>query len=361
MKLRSTETIIEQMALLFASFVWTTIVLAGLTLFWAYQDVQSRWEFVLNAPPEALAQAALTETPPEQVAVAASPSPTPWAGPGPTLTSTPTVPPSPTPTRVIPLPEMLPETLNADEPTPIPVIVHTDDEAAEFGLTQSANSGPVTIREQPTPVGPTLTQTVEQDSIGGSEQPTLVPTRVVIPATTTPTPLPEATAEVIANPTPPPQVPVPSGDIIPSRLVISSVGIDADIIPVGWTVIQRNGQEYSIWQVADHAVGWHKTTASLGQPGNTVMAGHHNVNGEVFKDLVNVEVGDKVITYANGQAYEYTVELKTIVKEKGEPVEVRRRNAKWISPTDDERLTFVTCWPYTNNTHRVIVVAKPAT
>lgn len=25
----------------------------------------------------------------------------------------------------------------------------------------------------------------------------------------------------------------------------------------------------------------------------------------------------------------------------------------------DERLTFVTCWPYTNNTHRVIVVAEP--
>ncbi len=126
-------------------------------------------------------------------------------------------------------------------------------------------------------------------------------------------------------------------------------------------MIERNGQEYSIWQVADHAVGWHKTTASLGQPGNTVMAGHHNVNGEVFKDLVNVEVGDKVVTYANGQAYEYTIELKTIVKEKGETVEVRRRNAKWISPTDDERLTFVTCWPYTNNTHRVIVVAKPST
>ncbi|MDH3676500.1 MAG: sortase, partial [Anaerolineae bacterium] len=147
----------------------------------------------------------------------------------------------------------------------------------------------------------------------------------------------------------------------PTRLVIPSIGIDAAVIPVGWNVIERNGQQFSIWQVADFAVGWHKTTPALGQIGNTVMAGHHNVNGEVFRDLVNLEVGDKVIAYSEGEMREYEVELKTIIKEKGEPPEVRRRNAQWISPTDDERLTFVTCWPYTNNTHRVIVVAKPTT
>jgi LPXTG-site transpeptidase (sortase) family protein len=38
---------------------------------------------------------------------------------------------------------------------------------------------------------------------------------------------------------------------------------------------------------------------------------------------------------------------------------VRQANARWIGPFNDERLTLVTCWPYTNNTHRVIVVAKP--
>jgi sortase A len=141
-------------------------------------------------------------------------------------------------------------------------------------------------------------------------------------------------------------------------LVIASVGIDSAVIPVGWEVVEQSGQQYSVWKVADFAVGWHQTTAALGQPGNTVMAGHHNVQGEVFRDLVNVERGDKVIAYAGDQKFEYYVELKTIVKEKGEPLEVRQRNAQWISATADERLTFVTCWPYTNNTHRVIVVAK---
>ncbi|HMQ55905.1 MAG TPA: sortase, partial [Anaerolineae bacterium] len=61
----------------------------------------------------------------------------------------------------------------------------------------------------------------------------------------------------------------------------------------------------------------------------------------------------------DNQKYEYVVDFKTIVKEKGESVDVRRKNAQWIAPTNDERLTLVTCWPYTNNTHRVIVVAKP--
>jgi sortase A len=209
----------------------------------------------------------------------------------------------------------------------------TDEEVAELGL------------EQPTPAPPTATPVPPQEI---QQQPVTLPSPTPIPPTATP----------------PPAIPVvnPPGDVAggaPTRLIISSVGIDSEVIPVGWQVVEQGGQQYSIWQVADYAVGWHKTTAPLGQVGNTVLAGHHNVNGEVFRDLVNVEVGDKVVAYAGGQMHEYVVELKTIVKEKGEPLEVRQRNAQWISPTNDERLTFVTCWPYTNNTHRVIVVAKP--
>ena len=269
----------------------------------------ARWDFVLNAPPEALAQVASTPTP--------SPTYTPWPGPGPTLTPTSTRPPTPVPTLVVAPPEILPETLNADEPTPISVAT-------------SDQSGPITIGILPTPT----------------------PASESAPAQTAPQPEQSAGPELAT---------VPGNEGIPSRLVIPSVGIDSEVIPVGWNVVEKDGLQYSIWRVADYAVGWHNTTAMLGQTGNTVMAGHHNVNGEVFRDLVNVEVGDKVIVYAGDQKFEYEVELKTIVKEKGEPAEVRRRNAQWIAPTDDERLTFVTCWPYTNNTHRVIVVAKPTT
>jgi len=324
MKDSDIQTIIEQMALLFASFVWTVVILAVISIFWVYEDVQARWDFIASAPAEALAQS----MPPEEVAQAPGPTPTPtitpWAGPGATAVPTATQPPTPTATWVIQPPGLLPETLNADEPTPVPVVVPTDNETMELGLEQQPQALPTPI---PTLIAPNPDQNPEP----------------------TPTPLP-----------PPPEPPPPAtGEAIPTRLVIDSVGIDSVVIPVGWSVVEKDGHQYSIWQVADNAVGWHKTTAKLGQPGNTVMAGHHNVKGEVFRDLVNVEVGDKVVVYSGDQAFEYRVELKTIVKEKGEPVEVRQKNAQWISGTNDERLTFITCWPYTNNTHRVIVVAKP--
>lgn len=323
MRFKDTQTLIEQVALLFASMIWTVIVLVAVIFFWVYQDVQARWDYVVNAPPEALAQIPDLPT--------LTPSPTVWAGPGPTLTPSPTLPPTPLPTRVVQMPEVLPETLNPGE-TPIPVILHTDDEAQEYGVGQSPAATAVTINILPTP---------------------------------TPKPPQSSAPEVAVQPPPQPAAPpadpseVPLPENLPTHLVINSVGIDSEVVPVGWSIIQKDGFEYSIWQVADYAVGWHKTSAPLGQPGNTVMAGHHNVNGEVFRDLVNVEVGDRVTLYSGNQKYDYIVDLKTIVKEKGEPVEARKRNAQWIAPTNDERLTLVTCWPYTNNTHRVIVIARP--
>ncbi len=314
-KMSSGQILFEQAALIFASLVWTAVVLAGIALFWAYQDVQARWEYVLSAPSQALAQsipATVTPTPTETV----------WAPP-PTLTPSPTKPPTPTATWVVPPPNFLPETLNADEPTPIPIAVPGDGQAAEPIPTAT-----------PAPQEPAPTTTPDQY------------------------PLPTPTATATPQPAPPPASPAVDGGV-PTRLVIPSVGIDSKVIPVGWQLVEQNGQQFSIWQVADYAVGWHETSAHLGQTGNTVMAGHHNVNGEVFRDLVNVEVGDEVDVYSGDQKFSYRVELKTIVKEKGEPLEVRQRNAQWIAPTNDERLTMVTCWPYTNNTHRVIVVAKP--
>lgn len=306
--MRDIERIIEQAALLFASFVWTAIVLAMIVMFWAYKDVQARWEYVVNAPPDALAQAA-PPTPTPQ------PSPTPWTGPGPTPTPTPPPPPTPTATRVVAPPEILPETFVPGDPTPV-VVANLDSQIE-----------PVDFNPQPPP-----------------------------PASDTPAP-PLDQPQPASKPVP--AVPAPPAETNPTRLVIEPVGIDSEIIPVGWSVVQRNGQEYAVWNVADYAVGWHKTSAPLGQPGNTVMAGHNNVNGEVFRDLVNVEVGDRIVAYAGDRKFEYEITFKTIVKEKGEPPEVRRRNAQWIAPTEDERLTLVTCWPYTSNTHRVIVVAEP--
>jgi sortase A len=93
--------------------------------------------------------------------------------------------------------------------------------------------------------------------------------------------------------------------------------------------------------------------------GNTVLNGHHNAFGEVFKNLVNLEVGDTIYVYSGDQEFVYVVGLMTRFDERFRPIEERLENARWILPSNDERLTVITCWPYESNTHRVVIVAVP--
>jgi sortase (surface protein transpeptidase) len=48
-----------------------------------------------------------------------------------------------------------------------------------------------------------------------------------------------------------------------------------------------------------------------------------------------------------------------ILPEAGQPLGVRRENARYVMPTDDERLTLVTCHPYGSLRNRLIVIARP--
>lgn len=165
----------------------------------------------------------------------------------------------------------------------------------------------------------------------------------------TPTPSPTATVEPSPTPTLAP----------PTRIVSAAIGLDAPVVPVGWHVEQIEGQDMMVWDVADYAAGWSKTSARPGEKGNMVISGHHNIKGEVFRYVVDLKPGDEITVYAGDVAHTYVVTDNMILPEKGMPLEQRRENAKWIGPFDDERLTLVTCWPYTDNTHRVVVVAKP--
>ncbi len=42
------------------------------------------------------------------------------------------------------------------------------------------------------------------------------------------------------------------------------------------------------------------------------------------------------------------------------PYEQRLENAKWIGTFSDERVTLMSCYPYTGDTHRIFIVLKPA-
>jgi len=315
---------LEQAAVLATSLVWTAVVLLVITFVWAYRDAQARWELLSHQPtpvPVALyPPGALPAS--SGLSSGESFASLPTDTPSPTATPAPTRSPTPTPTYVLgPAglpPEILPETPLEGQSPSIP-----------------ASSEPTVTQTPSSPATPV--------SAAGTASP---------PTSTPPAPTPTATFTPV-----PPDPPPATGQ--PTRLVIRSVGIDTPVVPVGWSIIERNGQQFSVWDVADYAAGWHQTSALPGQPGNTVLAGHHNIKGEVFRYLVDVQEGDEVDLYVGDTVYRYYVEQKLIVKEKGEPLEVRRRNAQWIAPTNDVRVTLVTCWPYTNNTHRVIVVAKP--
>ena len=143
---------------------------------------------------------------------------------------------------------------------------------------------------------------------------------------------------------------------VPTRLVIPAINLDAPIEPVGWS--QING--VSTWDIPNHfAADWLETSAPWGRPGNTVLDGHHNMAGEVFRRLVDLKAGDVIEVYANDRVRVCEVTALHILLDRDQPLVVRRQNAAWIQPTLDERLTLVTCWPYTSNTHRLIVVAVP--
>jgi sortase A len=108
-----------------------------------------------------------------------------------------------------------------------------------------------------------------------------------------------------------------------------------------------------------YAAGWHHNSAPLGQPGNTVLNGHQNVFGEVFRDLEDLEIGDGLIMYDENGSHLYEITNKEFLLERGQTNEQRETNAQWIQTTADERITLVTCWPYTDNSHRLVIVAKP--
>ncbi len=147
---------------------------------------------------------------------------------------------------------------------------------------------------------------------------------------------------------------------VPNQLVLPTLNANIRVVELGWSVSQNlEGGIFSQWDVADFAAGWHKNSALAGQKGNVVLSGHNNVKGAVFRELDQLKKGDEIVLWSNGRKFSYEVDKVLIVPEKYATVNQRRKNADYIEPTEDKRLTLVSCWPRDDNTHRIIVVAFP--
>ncbi|HWQ04149.1 MAG TPA: sortase [Longilinea sp.] len=152
---------------------------------------------------------------------------------------------------------------------------------------------------------------------------------------------------------------VPSGPLIPDRIVIPAIKLDAPVIPAIEEKIKIGKDDYLQFKAPDKfAAGWHPNSAPLGEVGNTVLNGHHNIHGKVFGRLVDLAPGDRIIVYSGTTLFNFQVANVLILPERDADLSVRLENARWIEPSNDIRLTLVTCWPDYSNTHRLVIVAS---
>jgi sortase A len=186
------------------------------------------------------------------------------------------------------------------------------------------------------------------------------PAQVVEPPTAQPQDAPAADSSFLVPGTPPPTPDPQPQALVPQRLVIPVIALDAPVLPTGYSLIEIDGQVYQQWEApSEYAAGWQQTSAYLGVPGNTVLNGHHNIFGSVFGRLNELIEGDLIEVHSGDSVITYTITSKLLLSERGEPLSVRLENGRWMQSTTDERLTLVTCWPPDSNTHRLLIVAQP--
>lgn len=213
--------------------------------------------------------------------------------------------------------------------------------------------------------------------------PTAAPPIQALSPTAAPTAAPAAPAtDRPAAPAPTqPVAPVSTNAAAPVRLVISDPGlkIDARVVEMGWQVVRTVSGPRSDWVIPKNEAGHHINSAQLGETGNVVISGHNNIYGRVFKPISlawNDDTRTKVDDFtdqsevlngrtiqlfdAQGQAFNYIITAFYRLRDTGVSAQQRIANARFIQPTAEAQLTLVTCWPPSSNTHRLIVIAKPA-
>ena len=145
---------------------------------------------------------------------------------------------------------------------------------------------------------------------------------------------------------------------MPDRLVIPAIRLDVPVTASVWVALPELNAGYFDAPPL-RAAGWQPTSAKMGEPGNLVMSGHNNILGRVFENLKDLKAGDLIQVRAGRREITYRITERKLLIEKDQSIEVRTQNAQYIVPGGDDRLTLVTCWPPDNNTHRIIIVARP--
>jgi len=136
---------------------------------------------------------------------------------------------------------------------------------------------------------------------------------------------------------------------VEARLSITRLGIRGAPVWARSFVANPDGSlRYDI--VSAYGVTRFADSAPLGQPGLSLMSGHDDIAGSIFRYLGALRTGDTVVVAHGARTYRYVVRSVSVVT----PDDVRLLNAAYTRPT----LALISCTPYWVDTHRVVVIAQ---
>lgn len=138
----------------------------------------------------------------------------------------------------------------------------------------------------------------------------------------------------------------------PTRLLISSIGVNAPVQSLGMTSdgLIAVPKSYGV-------VGWYNKGSIPGQPGPAVLVGHYTGgNGGVFDKLKDLNDGDLItVTNGKGQTFTYKVSAKNEYDKENVPM------ADLFKRGTDSRLEIITCsgqWQSQNYNKRLVITAQ---
>ncbi len=134
-----------------------------------------------------------------------------------------------------------------------------------------------------------------------------------------------------------------------ARLSIARLGISGAPVWARDYLANPDGS-FSYDIVPAYGVTRFASSARLGQPGLSLMSGHDDIYGSIFRYLGRLKTGDVIAVTQGAHTYRYVVRSVQTVT----PDNVSMLNAPRTVPT----LALISCTPYWVDTHRVVVIAE---
>ena len=212
------------------------------------------------------------------------------------------------------------------------------------------------------PIDKVLMQPSSEGSVGNLYAPRPTESPLVIPLSrlfewdkNSPdiTPSSQTESSDITSSTPETPVPTPTHPrLFPVRLEIPSANISTRVLQ---STLDKDQSIY----VPTYDAGHYIASARPGEKNNMVIVGHSR-RGLVFHNLSKVKLGDIITIYdETNQQFDYKVAQIELVPVLMASEEQIKEGLQYIWPTNDERITLVTCWPDTDYANRLMVIGIP--